>query len=191
MATVKLSENEIEYLQTNYPKLNYDEKSNLISGDLSFDLHYEHTNVPAIKDTYKIELDLGDVNEGIPIIREINNRILGIANKKNLFFGDLHLNNKNGEMCIIIPPKIKERYPNGFDLTELLHHIEEHLYWISYFEKYDKKPWKESGHGEIGYLELYLEDKQKYASAVKAYFKTYSRQTLRKKIRELKKKYKL
>ena len=39
------------------------------------------------------------------------------------------------------------------------------------YEKYDKAPWKEYGHGELGYLELYLENKEKYSNEFKTYFK--------------------
>ena len=108
-----------------------------------------------------------------------------------LSHADLHLNNINGEMCIIIPPKIKERYPNGFDLVELLKHIEEHFYWISFYSKYNKKPWPDCGHGDIGYLQLYIENKEKYSEEVKKYFGNLPRAIFRKKIKEFRKKYKL
>ncbi len=85
---------------------------------------------------------------------------MSIAKKKNIFFGDVHLNNEDGELCMIHPLQIKDRYPKGFDLEEFLHHLEEHLYWVSYFDKYNKKPWDDLRHGELGYVDLYSINKK-------------------------------
>jgi hypothetical protein len=189
MPVLKLNNQHTKFLNVNYPNLTYNHIKNVIVGFITFDLKYRDKE--QIKDSYKIEIDLNQVSDlGMPIIREINGRILKIAEKKNTFFGNLHLNNKDGEMCMILPPKVKERYPNGFDLETLLEHIEEHLYWVSYFEKYDKKPWKEYGHGDLGYYELYLEDKVKYSVMFKEYFKCKSRPEFRRAIKNLRKKYK-
>ena len=189
MAIIKLSLEEIAYLGE-YPELIYEEGENVIRGILSFDLRYEDNET--IKDKYQIEINLGLVSdEGIPIVKETANRIIGISINKGKKSEDLHLNSSSGEMCIIIPPKAKERYPNGFNLRELLFHLQEHLYWISYYEKYNKPPWKEFGHHDLGYLELYLENKEKYAEDCKKYFRCANRRLFKKKIIQLKKKYNL
>lgn len=189
MPVLKLNNQHTDFLSINYPDLSYDRTKNVIVGFISFDLKYK--NKEQIKDSYEIEIDLNRVSDfGMPIVREINGRILKIAKNKNKFFGDLHLNNEDGEMCMILPPKVKEKYPNGFDLKMLLEHIEEHLYWVSYFEKNDKKPWAEYGHGDLGYYELYLEDKVKYSATFKEYFNCKSRPDFRRTIKELRKKYK-
>ena len=189
MPVLKLNRQQIEFLSSNYPQLSYNHTKNVIVGILTFDLKY--SDKEKIKDSYKIEINLNQVSKlGMPIVREIGNRILKIAQEKKLFFGDLHLNNLEGEMCLILPPKVKERYPNGFDLKELLKHIEEHLYWVSYFEKNNKKPWKEYGHGDLGYYELYLENKEKYAEVFKVYFGCKTRPEFRRTIKQLRKKYK-
>lgn len=191
MGITKLTNDQVDFLKSEYPNLNYDIGKNAINGILSFDLKFGNEGETII-DEYQIEIELNYVSDlGIPIVRETANRIIEIANNKNIPPADLHLNNQNGEMCIIIPPKTKERYPNGFDLKILLEHIQEHLYWISYYEKYDKAPWKGYGHGELGYLELYLEDKEKYSNEFKTYFRCNSRAEFRRKIKELKKKYKI
>lgn len=192
MPVLKLNKEDIDFLEENYSKLTYNHKQNVIVGTLSFHLKYEFIEEESIKDKYEIEIDLNQVSDlGLPIVRETNERIFNIAKNKNLFFGDLHINNKEGEMCIILPPKVKEKYPNGFDLKILLEHLQEHLYWVSYFEKYDKKPWKEYGHGDLGYYELYLENKQLYSDIFKKYFSCKTRPDVRRKIKELKKKYKV
>ena len=190
MPVLKLSKQDIDFLEENYSQLTYNHKENVIVGTLSFHLKYDSIE-EEIKDKYKIEIDLNQVSDlGLPIIRETNGRILSIAKSKNLFFGNLHINNKEGEMCIILPPKVKEKYPNGFDLEILLEHLQEHFYWISYFEKYNKKPWPDYGHNELGYYELYLENKQLYSNVFKEYFKCNTRPEFRRKIKELRKIYK-
>ncbi len=191
MGVIKLNPEQIDFLNYNYPNLNYDLVNNVIKGTLSFNLKFKNQG-EVIIDEYQIEIDLNNVSDlGIPKVRETEGRIFEIASKKNKSSSDLHLNSINGEMCIIIPPKAKERYPNGFDLKILLEHLEEHLYWVSFFEKFDKEPWMSYGHGEIGYLQLLLENKEKYTFDFKKYFNCQSRADYRKKIKELKKKYKL
>jgi hypothetical protein len=194
MGIIKLSSQERDILQEKAPQLDYDEKSNIISGRLSFDLRLEDNGV-TIKDTYQIEIDLNDVSqERIPVVRETTGRIFDIARRKGLAPVDLHIGN-DGAMCIINPIKIRERYPNNFDLAGLIKHIQEHLYWVSYFEKYDKEPWKAYGHGEKGVLEAYLEDTIKYSKDffdfLKACYRCNSRTEMRRATKYLRKKYKL
>lgn len=170
MPVLKLTKDNIDYLNQYHPGLKYDETKNTVEGILCFKLKYDKID-EVIEDNYAIEIDLNLVSEeGLPIVRETAGKILKIAQLKERHFSDFHLNNDNGEMCMIIPPKVKERYPNGFDLVELLKHIEEHLYWISYFAKYNKAPWPDYGHGPNGYLELYKENKELYSEEVKKYF---------------------
>lgn len=191
MEAIELSDNEIKYLNTQFPSLNYEKGKNVINGILSFNLKFED-NGETLIDEYQIEIDLSQVsNLGLPIIRETGGRIINIAKTRNVRPQDLHLNSSNGEMCIIIPPKIKEKYPNGFNLEVLLNHLQEHLYWVSYFEKHGKAPWKEYGHGDLGYLELYLESKEKYTTEFKNHFGCNSRSELRRKVKELRNKYKI
>lgn len=192
MSNYKLSNIEIEYLHDFYPGLSYDQVRNVIHGRISFDVKYAFVTEPAIQDSYEILIDLNTIKDfGLPKVFETKGRILRISRAKGISHHDLHLNDKQGEMCMIIKPKIKERYPNGFVLKEFLHHVEEHLYWISFYEKYNKKPWKEYEHGHKGYVELYIEDKEKYGDKVKAYFGNKPRNEFRRLIREMKKKYHL
>ena len=186
---VRLTDDDIRFLQNDYPTLCYDVEKNIILGNLKFAVQYGE--LEAIEDEYQIEINLNRVENGIPIVRESGNRILNIAIQKNIHPADLHLNNEFGEVCIIIPPEAKERYPNGFDLKELLKHLEEFFYWVSYYEKYNKEPWKAYGHGEKGYYELYLKDKKKNLSEFKNYFKCNSRPEVRRKEKELRKNYKI
>jgi hypothetical protein len=184
---INLSDSDIQLLRE-YPTLNHDSEKNVINGILPFDLKFGE-NGEQIIDEYQIEIDLNNVSSfGVPIVKETNNRILNIARQKNISPADVHVN-YDGTMCIIIPPKEKEKYPNGFDLKELLMHLQEHLYWVSYLEKYDKTPWQAYGHGEEGYLDLYIENRGKYGESVKKYFGCNSRPEFRRKLKELSKKY--
>jgi hypothetical protein len=191
MGVIKLNNSDTEFLNKQYPTLNYDLEKNTVNGILPFNLKFGNEG-EVICDEYSIEIDLNNVSDlGLPIIRETANRILKIAALKKIPIVDLHLNNHLGEMCIIIPPKTKERYPYGFDLKILLNHLQEHLYWISYYEKHDKAPWDDYGHGALGYLQLYLEDRDKYKDEFKKYFGCESRPKFRRILKELKKKYKI
>jgi 3-deoxy-D-manno-octulosonic acid (KDO) 8-phosphate synthase len=125
----------------------------------------------------------------MPAVREIGKRIRNIAIKKNIRLVDMHIDN-NDEICLIIPPLIKEKYPNGFDIETLIKHIQEHLYYISFFDKNNREPWKSYGHGDEGYLELYLENRDKYFDAFKEHFNCKTRPEFRRKLNELKRGYK-
>ena len=188
MEIIRLSEEDINLMQRLASELIYFPKKNIIRGVLSFNLQFGK-NGEKIIDKYQIEIDLNNVDQGLPIVRETGKRIRNIAIKKGLKLMDLHIDN-NDEMCLIIPPKIKEKYPNGFDLETLIEHIQEHLYYISFFEKYNKEPWKAYGHGDEGYLDLYLEDRGKYYEDFKRHFDSASRPEFRRKLNELRKVYK-
>ena len=192
MEPIKLRSQDIEYLGIHYPDLAYDSDNDEISGKLSFDLEFEEVEEPPIQDCYGVLIKLDDVSsEGFPKINETEGRILQIAKNNNMNKADLHLNDLKGEMCIIIPAKVKERYPNGFELREFLYHVEEHLYWVSYYEKFNKAPWAEYGHGEKGYVQLYIEDRSKYSEEVKKYFNYLPKAMFERKIKKLRKKYRL
>ena len=192
MVEITLTQQQVQYLNDQYPALVYNELENTITGVLKFDLTYPDENGTRIEDQYSIEINLKELLEGIvPKVRETEGRILAIAVKKGVTGADMHLYDRTGSMCIIIPPEVKEKYPNGFNLQILLYHLEEHFYWITHYDRFNIKPWPEYGHSELGYLQLYLKDQEKYNDEVKTYLKSSSRQAFRKKIRDLKKKYKI
>ena len=192
MALIQLNENDLIYLSTEYPKLKYDSENNTISGLLDSKLTYGKTG-HTLKIKYHIEIKLETKEKSIlPIVRESKNEIVNIAKRKKVSLADVHLSNRNGELCLIIPPKENKKYPSGFNLREYLYHIEEHLYWITYFDRYNKPPWKAQAHGIDGYIELYKED-QEYRPAVKNtlekhYGKTINRKLMRKLIKNRKRK---
>lgn len=156
---MELLKKDIQYLNENYKSLFYDRQAGTINGELSFDLKF---NGIIIKVKYKIEILLSEKGLGnLPKVRETENRILNIALRKKLDYRDLHLINKRGFLCLGIPPEIKERYLKGFELEEYLRHIEEHLFWVSFYERYDKAPWQEHGHDIAGLRKLYTNRKMR------------------------------
>ncbi len=145
MEQIKLSKEDIDFLKAEYPELEHDEPSNAVSGNLLFCRSY---NDKKICGKYSVEFKLEHGGNSIlPKVRETKGKILSIAKRRKLTsIADVHLNNKNGELCIILPIKEKEYYPNGFELKRFLNHLEEHFYWITYFDRYNEKPWDDEPH---------------------------------------------
>lgn len=168
---IKLSKDDIEIFEKEAPRLKYDTSVNLISGELGFNLCYDEKGV-RITDSYSIQIDLNSVADGImPVVKETGGRIKKTAERMGKPLADLHIS-QDGSLCLGIPPKIKERYSSGFNLLRLIHHIQEHLYWVSYVEKYGNEPWKAYAHGDEGYLELF-EEGQKYHDDVYRYLEDH------------------
>ena len=117
---IKLSDNEVFFLQNNYSSLRYDLGKNIITGYLEFAVQYKDEVgkklFESITDKYQIEIDLNYVTNGIPIVKETKGRILDLAKQKKINPADLHIDRLSGKICIIIPPEAKERYPRGFNL---------------------------------------------------------------------------
>jgi hypothetical protein len=156
MEQIIFSDRDKDFLQIEYPSLVYDDNLKTIKG--IFIVNSIYKEIP-IKEKYCIEISLITKGESIlPVVRETKGKIHRIAKRKMMKLEEIHLNNLEGEICLIIPPKEKKRYPNGFDLKEFLSHIEEHLYWISYYDRYERSPWKEQAHKIDGYIQLYNED---------------------------------
>lgn len=183
MEQIRLSKEDLNLLEEKYPGLTYTETDNKIKGVLSF---YRSYNEKPVKGKYSIEFKLEySSNSILPKVRETEGKILNIARRKKLpSFADIHLNNLNGELCLIFPIKEKMFYPNGFELKRFLNHLEEHFYWVTYFDRYDKKPWKDEPHnGEEALIKAVKENKF-YRKDLQAYIEAkgkrkYSRQEFR------------
>lgn len=171
MAKIILHENDHNHLNSDYPTLNYSMEENSISGLLPFDLVYTSGSNIRIKDVYRILFKL-ETAEGsiLPSVFETEGKIVKIAKRKGIDIGDLHLNSKTGELCLMVPILEKDKYPNDFELDSFLKHIQEHLYWVTYYDRYNTEPWKGQSHGENGYKELYWQNSRKYGCKVKEYF---------------------
>ena len=58
-----------------------------------------------------------------------------------------------------LPERFSEYYPSGFELELFFTHLIEHLYWVAYFERYDKAPWEAEAHGDAAVAAYYIEKK--------------------------------
>lgn len=167
MEQIHINVGDLHMLANNYPDLKYNQKDNKISGVISFKRSYDGV---VIKGKYSIEFVLKHDDRSIlPKVRETEGKILNIAKRKSLEYADLHLNNIKGELCLILPIKEKAYYLEGFSLKKFLNHIEEHLYWVTYFDRYNRKPWRDEPHNfEEALINAVREDKQ-YRLDLKSY----------------------
>ena len=166
MEQIKLNEQDIIFLEENYPRLTYDQLNNTISGMLNF--HRSYNDKP-IKGNYSIEFKMENSHGSIlPKVRETKGKILSMAKRKKKLKADFHLNSDNGDLCLIFPIKEKEHYPNGFEFKRFLNHLETHFYWITYYDRYNKKPWKDEPHNPEEALIEAVKDNKIYRNELKA-----------------------
>lgn len=145
MEQILISNEDVKLLNAKYPDLQYNEVDNLVVGKMSFCRLYDGIKICC---SYFIEFKLERRNSSIlPLVRETKGKILSIAKRKKISRADLHLNTDDGVLCLIFPIKEKEYYPNGFELSRFMNHLEEHFYWITFFDRYNKKPWEDEPHG--------------------------------------------
>ncbi len=153
---VKLNDKEIGWLRNNYPQMVYDEVRSVISG--LFYINHCYKGI-TIKDRFKIEIRLYAMKdrEEYPVVYNPDGRILKIAKRKNMKNEDLHVYTNNS-LCLGLPARFYEYYPNGFDLQTSFKHLSEHLYWVAYYERYNKAPWPAELHGDDAVIELLCEN---------------------------------
>lgn len=158
MEQIILNKKDYELLSVNYPELIYNKLDNSISGILSFHRSYKEKT---IRGKYSIEFKL-EYGHGsiLPKVRETKGKILSMAKRKMKSKADFHLNSENGDLCLIFPIKEREHYPNGFEFERFLNHLETHLYWLTYYDRYNEKPWKDEPHNkEEAFIEAVKENK--------------------------------
>lgn len=99
---VRLNEEEQNWLRDNYPMLTYDKEKSIIHGP--FFINHRYESKPIIKATFEIEVRLWRMknrNE-YPIVYNPDNKIKKIAQRKQIFHGDLHIN-VDGTLCLGLP----------------------------------------------------------------------------------------
>lgn len=135
----------------------YDEERSVIIGLFSINHSYKDVT---IKDSFNIEIRLSVMKnrEEYPDVYNTDGRIKKIAKRKNLKNEDLHVYADN-RLCLGLPIRFYEYYPNGFNLQQLFIHLSEHLYWVAYYERYNTAPWPAELHGEDALVEYYFEVK--------------------------------
>lgn len=150
-----LSKKDIEYLYTQYPKLQLDLQKNIITGDIDFTRSYAGHK---ISDSYTIKISLITSGSSIlPRVYEISNKIVNITKRHKMKLIDLHINT-DGSFCLAIQDREHELFADQFTLQEFMQKsLEPFLFQMSYFDREGKFPWGEYAHGNLGYFELYAE----------------------------------
>jgi hypothetical protein len=123
-----------------------------------FSIDHKYGDLPRIKDTYKIRVNLLAMpnRNSYPLVYETDGRIKKIADRKKLPVYDLHVNLDN-TLCLGLSERFHEYYPNGFTLDQFFENLGSHFYWVSYFDRYNKEPWKAELHGDDAKIEYYIE----------------------------------
>lgn len=174
-----INNDEINWLTNNYPGLAIDslsEFSVVIRGDFKFKAEYNEADgkyyivnnnkankhgYHVIEDSYRIEifshLDLSE----FPRVKNIDGRLLNLANKLGKDSKDLHVYSgplpEANTLCVVGPidaEKIKGNIP----LHELLNDILlPFFYDSSHYERYNYRPREDYSHGVWGVLENYYD----------------------------------
>lgn len=143
---VQLTVEEQNWLKDNHPEMIYDAEEFTISGPFRLDNSYGGKN---IRDTFEIKIDLrkSPSRQEYPVIYNTDGRIQKIASKKKRPLSDLHIYDDNS-LCLGLPERFSEYYPEGLTIQEIFKRLSEHLYWVAYFDRYNVAPWAAEKHGD-------------------------------------------
>lgn len=152
---VKLTDNEIDWLLANNTQMTYDKERSVLSG--LFFINHSYNGI-TIKENFLLEVrfDLMKNREEYPKVYNIDGRIKNIARRKNMKNEDFHVYDDNS-LCLGLPERFFEYYPDGFNLQTFFQRISEHLYWVAYLERYNIAPWPAELHGNDALMELLYE----------------------------------
>lgn len=152
---VQLTVEEQNWLKDNHPEMVYDAEKLTISGLFRLDHSYKNNNIRA---TFEIKIDLykSPSRQKYPVIYNTDGQIKRIAKKKKLPFEDVHIYDSNS-LCLGLPERFSEYYPEGLTLQGIFKHLSEHLYWVAYFDRYNKAPWEAEKHGNAASTDYQVE----------------------------------
>ena len=165
---MKMSENEIIWLKSEFPNLQYDVKSRNITGELDFSATYdtksgrivlgklsENTD-SLIQDAFDVEICLDNLDgKGWPKVYDVGGRRYTIAKKCNIPIIDLHFYTDDDACCL----GLKSRDNRTFHIKEFIHELViPFFYRLSYTEKFGidacrNNLWGEYSHGIEGIRE--------------------------------------
>jgi len=168
---MKLTTNEIEWLELHLPGLQYESSSSKIVGELDILAAYNRESgelkigddakemAGFIYDVFEIEIHLANLDEnGWPKVYEVGGRYHQISKKCNVNTKDLHIN-PDHTCCL----GIKDGGNRNFRIKEFLPALViPFFYQLSYTEKFGidatrKNLWGEYSHGEKGRAEYETE----------------------------------
>ena len=171
-----VTEKDRQWVQNRFPDLDFQEGPPLaLHGNLEFDMLYDLTKKQyvinldketqyrgeRIRDSYDIEIQFKTSEfSSLPQVYERGGRIDKAATDRKVDRIELHIN-PNGAACLCLKFQEHQYLPNGFNLPDYFHNLVIPFFYAqSYFEKYDKWPWGEYSHGDLGYLEGYGENSE-------------------------------
>lgn len=172
---MKLSDEDIEWVEENYPKLSVAQGEDsiiTISGRLPFDMLYEadletyHINPNPeiiqlaegvrIQDEFEIQIEFGATY--LPQVFETGGRIERNVQDKKMSLSDLHVNG-DGSACLCVKTEEKLRLPESANLSNFFYDLLIPFFYAqSYFEKKYTWPWGQYDHGVFGLLEWYADN---------------------------------
>lgn len=169
---MKLTTNEIQWLRSCLPGLQYKSSTSIIFGELDFRAAYNSESgkfvigddamemYRYICDCFKIELHLENLDEnGWPKVYEVGGRYHQIAEKYNVPKEDLHINPGDATCCL----SIKNAGNRNFRIQDFFPELViPFFYYLSYTDKYGIDAsrndfWGEYSHGDIGRAEYEAE----------------------------------
>ncbi len=174
---MKISTDEIKWLNRHFPNLQYDEKCRKIIGELDFCAVYDDKARKVIignfadeigfliRDVFEVEICLEDLDmNGWPKVYEVGKRHREIAQKCNVNIIDLHINPEDNTCCL----GIKRPENQTLRIKSFMHErVIPFFYRLSYVEKFgtdvsNNDRWEEYSHGDEGIRE-YLAEMINYA----------------------------
>ncbi len=166
-----LSPDEKKWLNIRFPELKINESENgyTLAGNLIVDMFFDetsddryvifpdvsvHSSEYYISDVYQV---LVDYKNGyfVPAVQETSGRIKAFALRRNIKSPDLHIND-DGKLCLCPKPLEKVRLNDTYTIQDFFTILLiPFLYAQSYFEKFNRWPWKDYSHYDLGILECY------------------------------------
>lgn len=169
---MKLNTNEIKWLRSCLPGLQYKSSTSIIFGELDFRAAYNNDSGELVIgvdakdmdrylcDVFEIEIHFENLDDnGWPKIYEVGGRYHQIAEKYNVPIADLHINPDNATCCL----SLKDGGNRNFHIQDFFPELViPFFYYLSYTDKYGidasrNDLWGEYSHGDLGRLEYETE----------------------------------
>lgn len=176
MFDLSIKADDEKWLNTCYPnlKIHNGNNSNIeITGTLNFRMAYqegkpyvinpapEYAEGVKIQDSYQIRIEFkASEFSDLPQVFETGSRIAKVAQSRNLKPEDLHINPSEA-VCLCIKPEEAGNFPAGFKIVDFFNNLVIPFFYAqSHFEQYNSWPWGQYSHGNLGFVEWYLRQKE-------------------------------
>ena len=168
ISVMELTDDEVKWLESNFPALQYEPSFSKITGDLRFWAVYDNVTgkveigeqarelVGFINDTFEIEIRLDSIDRyGWPKVYEIGGRHYRIAKENNVPIKDLHFYTDDDSCCLGLKYGGNRNLRIKDFLIELVIPFFYHLSYTAEFgiDASRKLLWDEYSHGDRGHIE--------------------------------------